>query len=186
MKIEGEKIILVPIRPEEKDEFYKLVTESYGSKFWYDEERKTKRTKEDFFRDWNEGYFDSNSPERGQCFWIIANKERIGQINYNKVDLKNKKIELDIIIGAEKNMGKGYGSDALKTLIKYLFDNFDINKVWISARTNNPRAIAAYKKVGFKKECVLHKKDYFEGKFVDCVRFGILKKEFLKSRFRSS
>jgi len=76
-------------------------------------------------------------------------------------------------------MGKGYGSDALKTLIKYLFENFNINKIWIEARVNNPRAIRAYEKAGFKKEGVLREEDYFEGKFVDCIRFGILRKEFL-------
>ncbi len=67
-------------------------------------------------------------------------------------------------------MGKGYGTDALKTLAKYLFDNFDVSKVWIEARANNPRAIRAYEKAGFKKETLLEKADYFEGELVDKVR----------------
>jgi RimJ/RimL family protein N-acetyltransferase len=50
--------------------------------------------------------------------------------------------------------------------------------VWIEARANNPRAVRAYEKVGFKKEGLLREEDYFDGRFVDCVRFGILKKEF--------
>jgi len=179
MKIEGEKVALVPIKPEEKEAFYKLATESYGSKFWYDEKQKVKRTKEKFFQDWYEGYFDINLLEKGQCFWIVVNGEKIGQVNNNKIDLENKRVELDIIIGAKENMGKEYGSDALKTLIKYLFKNFNINKIWIAARVNNPRAIRAYEKAGFKKEGVLREEDYFEGKFVDCIRFGILRKEFL-------
>jgi len=178
MKLKGEKIILVPIKPEEKDEFYELATKSYGSKFWRDEEEKKTLTKEKFFKDWHEGYFDLNLPEKGQCFWIVVNGRKIGQINYNKIDLKNKKVELDIIIGAKEDMGKGYGSDSLKTLIKHIFENFDVNKIWIEARANNPRAIRAYKKVGFKKEGLLREENYFERRFVDCVRFGILKKEF--------
>jgi len=180
MQIKGERITLVPIELEEKDKFYKLATESYGSKFWYDEEEKAKRTRERFFKDWHDGYFDLSLPEKGQCFWIVVKGEKIGQANYNKIDLENKNVELDIIIGDRENMGKGFGPDALKTLMKYLFSNFDINKIWIGARANNQRAVEAYEKTGFKKEGLLREQDYFEGKFVDVVRFGILRREFLE------
>ena len=177
MEIKGGKIVLVPIRPEEKDEFYELATESYNSKFWYDKEQKVKRTKQKFFEDWNSGYFDLKFPEKGQCFWVTVDGEKIGQVNYNKIDLNNKNVELDIILGAEKHISKGYGTDALRALVKHLFKNFDINKIWIEVRRNNPRAIRAYQKIGFKKEGVLREQSYFERKFVDCLRLGIFKKE---------
>jgi RimJ/RimL family protein N-acetyltransferase len=178
MEIKGEKVTLIPIKAVEKEEFYRLATESYGSKFWYDDEKKTRLTKEEFFKDWHDGYFDLNSPEKGQCFWIVVGGEKIGQINYNKIDLENKKTDLDIIIGAEDRMRKGYGSDALRALINYLFENFNINKIGTGARANNPRAIRTYEKAGFKKEGLLREEDYFEGKFVDCIKFGILRKDF--------
>lgn len=178
MELKGENVVLVPVRPEEKDQFYDLATKSYGSKFWYDDEYKKILTREKFFRDWNEGYFDLKSPEKGQCFWIILNKRKIGVIVYNKIDVKNKKVEIDIIIGEKENLGKGYGSDSLKTLIKFIFEKLDVNKIWIEARGNNSRAIGAYELVGFKREGLLREENYFEGKFVDCIRLGILRKEF--------
>lgn len=180
MKIKGKKITLIPIKPDEKDEFYKLATESYGSKFWHDEKEKTKLTKEKFFQDWHEGYFDLNSLERGQCFWIIVNGKKIGQVNYNEIDSKNKKVELDIIIGTQENMGRGYSSDALKALMKYLFEKLNINKIWIEPRANNIRAIKAYKKIGFRKEALIRKEEYFEGKLVSRIRLRVLKKDFLR------
>ena len=178
MEIKGKKVILIPIKPEEKNEFYKLATKSYGSKFWYDKKKKKTCTKKKFFRSWHEGYFDLKSPEKGQCFWIVVDDKKIGAIIHNKIDLENKKVELDIIIGEKENLGKGYGSDSLKTLIRYMFENFDINKIWIEARANNPRAIRAYELAGFKKEGLLREENYFNGKFVDCIRFGILRNEF--------
>lgn len=178
MKINGKSVTLVPIKLKERNEFYNLATQSYGSKFWYDDEEKATRTKEDFFNDWNKAYFDMNSPKKGQCFWILAEGEKIGQINYNQIDTKNKRAELDIIIGSKDYMGKGYGFDALKALIKFLFDNFDLNKIVIEARGNNSRAIRAYQKVGFKKEGLLREEDYFENQFIDCVRLGLLKKDW--------
>jgi RimJ/RimL family protein N-acetyltransferase len=180
MEIKGEKVILAPIKLKEKGEFYNLVTKSYGSIFWYDKKDKKWTKKENFFKRWNKGYFGRSPSEKGQCFWIILGNKKIGQINYNPIHKRNKNVELDIIIGDKKNMGKGYGIDALRTLIKYLFEKFDINKVWIEARVNNPRAIKAYRRLGFKKEGLLREENYFGGKFVDCIRFGILRKEFLK------
>jgi RimJ/RimL family protein N-acetyltransferase len=178
MEIKGNKISLIPIQEKDKDEFYKLATESYGSKFWYDKRQKKMQSKQEFFKDWKETYFNPDNKEGGQCFWIILNEQRIGQITYNPIDKVNKKVELDIIIGQEENLGKGYGADALRTLIKYLFSNFDINKIWIEARANNQRAIKAYKKAGFKKESLLKQENFFNEEFVDCIRFSILKSEY--------
>lgn len=179
MRLKGQKVVLVPIELEGKEEFYKLATQSYGSRFWYDQERKSKRSKTEFFQDWKDAYFDLKLPTEGQCFWIVVNDQKIGQVNYNKIHPRDKKVELDIIIGPKEYLNKGYGTDALKTLIIYLFDNFDINKIWIEARANNPRAIKAYQKIGFKPEGLLRQESYFQGQFVDCARFSILKQEFI-------
>ena len=185
MKLRGQKVILVPIKPEEKEEFHQLATQSYGSQFWYDQERKAHRNQAEFFKDWHEGYFDQNNQEIGQCFWIMVSGQKIGQVNYNKIDQHNKKVELDVIIGPKEYLGKGYGTDALKTLITYLFDNFNINKIWIEARANNPRAIRAYQKIGFQQEGLLREENFFEGKFVNCIRFGLLKQNLKHKRHNS-
>jgi RimJ/RimL family protein N-acetyltransferase len=176
MEIKGKKVILIPIKPEEKEEFYQLATQSYGSRFWYDKDKRKELTREKFFQIWNEGYFDINYPEKGQCFWVVLKKEKIGQISYNQIDVENKKVEIDIIIGDKDNMGKGYGPDVLRVLTKYLFESFDINKILIKAQPNNTRAIKAYEKVGFKKEGVPKEEDHF-GRFIGWFVFKLLKED---------
>ena len=177
MEIKGEKIRLVPITPDDKDEFFEMATKSHGAAFWYDNEQAEKRSKEAFFKDWEDKYFDTASPEKGQCLWIVLDGEKIGQIAYGEIDKRRKKAEIDIIIGDEKYMGEGYGPDALSTLNHYLFEKLGVNKIWLNARANNLRAVAAYEKAGFKVEGILKEDDYFEGEFVDIVRFGLLKKD---------
>jgi|GEM_PF-5064780 len=54
MEIRGKKVVLIPIKAGEKDEFYKLATETGGSKFWYGEKGRAQYTKEKFFEDWRE------------------------------------------------------------------------------------------------------------------------------------
>jgi len=182
MKLTGRRLTLIPITKEEKEEFYQLATQSYGSQFWYDTSQKINKTRENFFEDWTDVYFDSTNITDGQCFWIVVDDKKIGQVNSNEIDKENKRVELDIIIGRKEYLDQGYGPEALEILISYLFDNFDLNKVWIQSRNNNPRAMNAYKKVGFKQEGLLRQQDYFEGKFVDCTSFGLLKGEFEKHR----
>lgn len=170
--------MLQAVSESDKDDFYTMATKSDGARFWYDEDEREMRSKTAFFEDWTEGYFDVGKPDSGQCFWIIAEGKKVGVIAYNIIDEKSKKSELDIIIGSEEDMGKGYGSAAIKTLCKYLFEELKLNKVWIEARGNNPRAIQAYQKAGFKKEGVLREDDFFQGEFVDSVRLGMLSKDF--------
>lgn len=179
MQLKGEKIILLPIQTAEKNKFRTMVTQSEASFFWYGKAGDT-RTKKEFFTHWYSDYFNENTPKNGQCFWIIANNKRIGEINYNKIEIKGRKVEIDIFIASTKDQGSGYGSNAIKTLIKYLFETFDLNKIWVEIRAFNIRAIAVFKKVGFKQEGILREEDYFDDKFIDCVRLGLLKKEFNK------
>lgn len=170
--IRGEKINLRPMIPDEISIFYKWAVES---DFWYSRDRKP--SMEEFLANWKPYYFDGSAPEKGRCFMIELNNNPVGVICYNNIDGVNKKVELDIIIAGEET-SKGYGTYALKTLIKYLFDEFDLNRIFTIAGANNPRAIRAYKKAGFTQEGVLREADYFNGEFIDCVVLSILRREF--------
>lgn len=81
---------------------------------------------------------------------ILVNGFPIGQVNYNAVNKKDRSVELDILIAGKRDMGKGYGPDALKALTRYLFRELKIKKCFIKPVIQNLRAISAYKKAGFK------------------------------------
>ena len=147
MIIRGKKIILRPMTVDEIPVFYKWATQSEATPFWYEDGRIPDF--EEFARDWKEYYFDGSQLEKGRCFTILLNEKPIGQVNYNDINRKNNSVELDIIIPEDINKNKGYGTDALKTLAKYLFQNMDIELCWIEPIAKNPRAIRAYEKAGF-------------------------------------
>jgi len=148
MIIRGEKVALRPMTVDEIPIFYKWATQSDSTPFWYDDDHVL--TYEEFIRDWKGYYFDGSEPEKGRCFIMLVGNKAIGQINYNEINRANNSVELDIIIAEDVDKSKGYGSDALKTLVKYLFQNMNIQLCWIEAITKNPRAIRAYEKAGFK------------------------------------
>ena len=106
---------------------------------------------EDFCADYTNHYFDGSAPELGRCFIILANKEPVGQINYNTIkDYKGlKRAELDIWLCSESVRGKGYGTDAILTLCQYLKQHFGVQEFMMQPSARNTRAIQAYEKVGF-------------------------------------
>ena len=146
--IHGEKVVLRPMTVDEIPIFYQWVTHSDSTPFWYEDGRVP--TYEEFTQDWKRYYFDGSEPEKGRCFIILVGNKAIGQINYNEINRENNSAELDIIIAEDVDKGKGYGTDALKTLAKYLFQNMNIQLCWIEPISRNLRAIRAYAKAGFK------------------------------------
>jgi RimJ/RimL family protein N-acetyltransferase len=130
--------------------FFEWATQSDATPYWYGELQGNQVPSfKEFCKDWNNFYFNGSAPEKGRCFAILIDDTVIGQVNYNEIDRKNNSVELDILIAEDKYKNKGYGTDALQTLSKYLFLVMDIQKCWIDIVYKNPRAIRAYQKAGF-------------------------------------
>jgi diamine N-acetyltransferase len=106
---------------------------------------------EAFRRDYEPYYFDDTDPRRGRSFVIEVNGEAIGQINYNAVEVRMGRLatELDIWLRSERDCGKGYGGGAILTLCRRLKRRFGVEAFVMQPSARNPRAIRAYKKIGF-------------------------------------
>ncbi len=93
-------------------------------------------------------------------FMIIANRKIIGNISLTK--RKNNWHETQIVIGEKKYWNKGYGTKAIKNLIKKA-KQLGILKIYLEVRPNNIRAIGAYEKCGFK---IIRIKKYSKNKYL--------------------
>jgi RimJ/RimL family protein N-acetyltransferase len=122
--------------------------------------------------------------------WIKSqSSNKNGEFNFAIEDLKSKKYIggcgiqtvnwlarvaiVGIMIGDKEYWGKGYGTDAMKVLIKFIFEDMNINKIRLSTFSFNERAIRCYKKCGFKVEGVLKAEIFKEGKYYDEVIMSI-------------
>jgi RimJ/RimL family protein N-acetyltransferase len=131
--------------------FFEWATQSDAAPYWYGELQGDRiPTFKEFLKDWKRHYFDGSAPEKGRCFVILVDDTAIGQINYNEINRKDNSVELDIIIAKDEYKNKGYGTDSLQTLSRYLFLEMDIQTCWIDVILKNPRALSAYQKAGFK------------------------------------
>lgn len=114
--------------------------------------------------------------------FVIAKKdteEYIGQIDLVKIEWVNRIGTLGIVIGTKENLGKGYGTEAIKLLQDFAFNKLNLHKLELEVRDFNDRATNCYKKCGFieegrKRECF-----FADGKYYDNIQMGILKREYL-------
>jgi RimJ/RimL family protein N-acetyltransferase len=81
-------------------------------------------------------------------FIVTLNKKAIGHISLAK--RCRGWYETQIVIGKKKYRGKGFGSQAIKLLLRKA-KKLGISKVYLEVRQTNIRAIRAYENCGFQK-----------------------------------
>lgn len=101
-------------------------------------------------------------------------KDLIGIIGLNSTDFINRQAELYVYIGEEKILGKGLGTDAIKALVKFAFDELNLHRISLVVFSYNNRAIRVYEKIGFKTEGILKESLYKAGKYHDKILMAIL------------
>ena len=95
-----------------------------------------------------------------------------------KIDNINRCAEVGLFIGDEENRNKGYGAEALRLLSDYSFNYLNLNNIQLGVKAFNERAIACYKKVGFKEYGRRREAYFLNGKYYDHVFMDILAREF--------
>jgi aminoglycoside 6'-N-acetyltransferase len=65
-------------------------------------------------------------------------------------DIEQGQRALDIWIGEEDDLGKGYGTEMMKQAIELCFADPSVNSLLIDPLVKNTRAIKFYKKLGFE------------------------------------
>ncbi len=111
------------------------------------------------------------------------NDKLIGHCGLHYISWTNRTAEFGIYIGNIDYRGRGYGSDALNTLIKYGFEELNMNRIWCEVYSNND-ALQIYKHLGFNEEGVLRQTYYSEGEYWDSHILSMLKEEYLARRVK--
>jgi RimJ/RimL family protein N-acetyltransferase len=107
-----------------------------------------------------------------------AQDQLIGRADYEGFDPVDRSVEVMIMIGTPASRGKGAGTDALVTLLAYLFRDRQAERVWLTVLTGNEPAIKTYEKIGFVREGRLVEDHWIDGKLHDQLVMGILRNEF--------
>ncbi len=102
----------------------------------------------------------------------------IGTCSLFDINWRIRKCVFGIAIGYPKHHGKGYGTEALRLILRYAFLELGLNRVQLHVYEFNTRAIRSYEKAGFRQEGVLRQAVYREGRYWDEIVMAILRTEW--------
>jgi RimJ/RimL family protein N-acetyltransferase len=118
--------------------------------------------------------------EENPTFAIRALEENtlVGICAFKEVRWQARTTYFWIGIGDPANRGRGYGTDATRVLLRYAFMEMNLNRVGLEVFSNNERAIASYKKVGFIHEGTVRDYIFRDGQYLDMHLMGMLRREW--------
>ena len=79
------------------------------------------------------------------------NGNHIGNCMCYDYDARLKQAEFGIMIGDSEYWGRGYGSDAIKIVLEYVFTSTKIRRLYLNTLTSNKRAQRAFEHAGFRR-----------------------------------
>lgn len=92
------------------------------------------------------GFIESLKKDKTKKYCLVKNKQTfIGVIDFSNIDLKS----LEMGLYANPKL-KGYGNTLLQTLIDYAFHTLQVDVIFAQVFALNEKAIALYKRFGFK------------------------------------
>ena len=81
----------------------------------------------------------------------IESERHIGNVMYYGYDPRAGEAELGITIGKRDFWSSGYGTDAVRTLVQYLFDEIGLSRVYLHTLSWNYRAQRCFERAGFQR-----------------------------------
>ncbi len=84
-------------------------------------------------------------------FGILTQEGKlIGRMGYFNIDWRRGEAELGIVIGDKDYWGRGYGTDAVCTLLHHIFTSTPLRRIYLFTYAENQRAQRCFEKCGFR------------------------------------
>ncbi len=96
-------------------------------------------------------------------------------------------LEIGIEIYDDKVWGKGYGTAALQLWIDTIFQQFtELEHIGLTTWSGNKGMMRTAEKLGMTKEAHIRKVRYWQGRYHDSIKYGILREEWVENKKKSS
>lgn len=101
----------------------------------------------------------------------------LGTVILSDIDQKNGSAQVHIKLGVENCCRKGYGTEALNTIVKYAFDEMRLHCIYADVLEYNNASQKLFEKCGFRRDGLLRERIYKGGKYVNVVTFSRLNED---------
>lgn len=130
------------------------------------------------FRSWS-----ANDAPGSVGFSVVTRSggDLVGHVVLHGAQLPARAATLAITIGPE-HAGQGYGTDAVRVLLRHGFAEMGLHRVELHVYAFNAPAIAVYRRAGFVEEGRRRDAVFHDGRFHDEVLMSVLEPEWLAAR----
>ncbi|RAN76871.1 GNAT family N-acetyltransferase [Bacillus sp. SRB_331] len=173
MKLESERIYLRPL--------CKLYAPIILESTMDEEIRYMTGTKPTFSLEQIKIHIDNINNDSSRYDFAICLKstdEMIGELSILDIDEENQRAGFRISMLSIALTGKGYGTEAMKIVLSFVFEQLTLNRLQLEVFSHNSRGIRAYEKIGFVKEGTLRQSLFYNGKCSDEIIMAILKSDY--------
>jgi [ribosomal protein S5]-alanine N-acetyltransferase len=115
------------------------------------------------------------------AWWAFSLKEDdklIGACGLNNLEAAHQKAEIGFWLLPEY-WGKGYIPEAAAAVVKYGFEQLDLNRIEAVVEGGNEQSGKVLQKLGFTYEGRLRESEVKNGRFIDLLYFSLLRREHL-------
>lgn len=122
-------------------------------------------------------YLEKITSDDTRVDWVMTlDEEIIGEVVLMNIS-DDDSGHLRLAIFDHKHFSKGYGSFAIKEMLRHGFDYLGLHRIELEVYAFNDRAIALYKKLGFTEEGRLRQAYKMDG-YHDIILMSMLRNEF--------
>jgi RimJ/RimL family protein N-acetyltransferase len=117
-------------------------------------------------------------PGNGERHFAIERKDdrtHIGNASIHEIDWVSRVAAFGLFIGEPSAWNRGFGSDAIATLVRFAFEEMNLQKLHINVFDYNERAKHVLQSRGFVQEGRLRREFYREGMHHDIVILSVFR-----------
>ena len=124
---------------------------------------------------WLEEAVRGASNERHFAIERRSDREHIGNASIHDIDWISRTASFGLFVGDPGSWNRGFGSDAIRTLVRFAFDEMNLRKLRINVFDYNERAKHVLLSNGFVQEGKLEKEFFREGQYQDIVILSVFR-----------
>jgi len=129
---------------------------------------------------WFEDVLKQPAAERPMVIEILEgeNWKPMGNCGFISIDWRCRAGEVGIFIGDKSRWNQGYGTEAMRLLLRHGFNTLNLNRIFLRVFDTNARAMRTYEKAGFVHEGRLRQAEYQDGEYIDMLVMSVLSSEW--------
>jgi RimJ/RimL family protein N-acetyltransferase len=117
--------------------------------------------------------------ESMRVFAVEYEDQHVGNAGFSQIDGRNASAEVGLFIGPPELWDRGLGFDVLQTLLRFGFEQMNLNRIYLRVFAEHKRAVHLYEKLGFEHEGCWRQAEFRHGRYHNLLWMSILRDEWL-------